>query len=247
MSSPSSQQDDSDTDIPTVTPAISLTTFPVTKVITKKRKTPDEQSAPVKIDKINIFRSQVLKKLHIQKTRTEHHIKEALDRCATQEIKTWIILRLMLFVLQKHCFEFNDKFYKQISGTIMGTKSAHSNAITFMTYLKSQFFATQRLKSLVWLRYIDDIFMIWPHTRQELSSFMASLNSFHNAIKFTCDADKYTANFQDVQIRKDDWEKLHTSVYTKPTDTHMYLHYLFFHPEHLKRSISLQQQQQTDY
>jgi len=85
----------------------------------------------------------------------------------------------------------------------IGTKCAPSYAIIFMDYLESRFLRSQNLEPIVWCRFIDDIFMIWPHNRQELNSFMAHLNQFHDSIKFTFDVDSTTANFLDVQITKD--------------------------------------------
>ena len=52
--------------------------------------------------------------------------KDALEKRQTKEPKTWILLRLLHFILAKTCFKFNDKYYKQISGTTMGTKCAPS-------------------------------------------------------------------------------------------------------------------------
>ena len=39
-------------------------------------------------------------------------------------------------------------------------------------------------KSILYLRYMDDIFMIWTGTKQELLVFLENLNSNHKAIKF---------------------------------------------------------------
>ena len=40
-------------------------------------------------------------------------------------------------------------------------------------------------KPFLWLRYIDDIFMVWTHGNEKLESFIAYLNSIHPTIKFT--------------------------------------------------------------
>jgi hypothetical protein len=70
---------------------------------------------------------------------------------------------------------------------------------------------------------------------------MAALNSFSPAITFTHDEDLRSAHFLDVHITKYDVGRLLTSLYTKPTDAYMYLHYTSFHPEHQKRSIPYSQ------
>ena len=103
------------------------------------------------------------------------------------------------------------------------------------------FLSTTRLRPLVWWRYIDDIFMIWPYTRLELNSFLEALNSFHETIKFTSEVSATSVNFLDVTVHKDNQGKLHTSLYTKPTDSHLYLHYSSFHPKHQKQSLPYSQ------
>jgi len=88
------------------------------------------------------------------------------------------------------------------SGTTMGTKCAPSYAILLMNEIKMQYLATRKLKPLVWWRYIDDIFIVWPHSRKEASSFTDALNSIHDTIKFTIDVHKTTANFLETTINK---------------------------------------------
>ena len=58
--------------------------------------------------------------------------KYALETRQSKEPKTWVLLRLLHFILIKTAFKFNDKFYELISGTTMGTKCAPSYSILFM-------------------------------------------------------------------------------------------------------------------
>ena len=51
--------------------------------------------------------------------------------------------------------------------------------------IETAFRETQELQSLVWLRYIDDIFFIWTHGEQEIQTFLRGFNNFHTDIKFT--------------------------------------------------------------
>ena len=51
--------------------------------------------------------------------------------------------------------------------------------------IETAFRETQELQSLVWLRYIDDIFFIWTHGEQEIQTFLRILNNFHTDIKLT--------------------------------------------------------------
>ena len=115
-------------------------------------------------------------------TKLPHHqgilaAKDALEKQEIKEPKTWVLLRLLHFILTK-TFKFNEQYYEQISGTTMGTKCAPSYAILFMSKFEEDFLAKRFYKPLVWWRYIDDIFMIWPHLREELYSFSEALNNF---------------------------------------------------------------------
>ena len=74
--------------------------------------------------------------------------------------------------------------------------------------------------------------MIWPHSREELVSFIMRLNQTHDTIKFTSDMSQSSVNFLDVQVHLDEQGNISISLYTKPTDAHMYLHYTSFHPNH---------------
>ena len=54
-----------------------------------------------------------------------------------------------------------------------------------MDRLENEFLDTQILKPLVWLRYTDDIFLIWTHSEEELKNIMGELNSFDTNVKLT--------------------------------------------------------------
>ena len=74
-----------------------------------------------------------------------------------------------------------------------------------------------------------------------MDSFISRLNQVHNTIKFTSDISKTSVNFLDVKISKDIHGRLTTSLYTKPTDAHLYLHYSSYHPIQQKKPIQYSQ------
>ena len=139
-------------------------------------------------------------------------------------------------ILQKNYFQFNKKTYLQVSGTAMGTRCAPNYAIIFMAEIEEEFLATQLLKPRIWLRFIDDIFLIWNHLETELDNFLENLNSFHPTIKFTMEKSEYGLPFLDKFIYKED-NLLKTRVYHKPTDNKQYLHYTSCHPKQQKDAI----------
>ena len=120
------------------------------------------------------------------------------------------------FVLKNNLFEFDCKFYQQISGTAIGTKFAPPYVYIFMDYVETEFLKTQAIKPWLWKRFIDDICFIWTDSEENLNKFLKHLNEFHPNLKFTYEKSK---------------EKI------KPTDSHQHLHYDSCHAEHIKTSL----------
>ena len=99
----------------------------------------------------------------------------------------------------------------------METKMAPSYANIFMDQLEIQLLATNNLQPSFYTRFIDDIFLIWPHGEEELKTLLTSWNSFHSTIKFTFEYSQVQTHYLDVTITKEE-NQLTTKLYTKPTD-----------------------------
>jgi hypothetical protein len=140
------------------------------------------------------------------------------------------LLKLLKLILTKTNFNFNGEHYLQVGGTSMGTNVAPSYAILFMDRLECKALDNYRLKPLYYGRYIDDKFICWQHGLDELHQFVAYMNSQHESIKFTMEYSPKEVNFLDTTVVLDDLQrKLYTKLYTKPTDTHSYLHWTSAH------------------
>ena len=93
---------------------------------------------------------------------------------------------------------------------------------------------------LLYLRYLDDILIIWPHSKEEFWNFFEILNQQDDNIKLKATiSDK--SDVLNVTIYKA--TKCQTSgyldykVFYKPTDTHHLLHCKSFHPHHTFKRI----------
>jgi len=151
-------------------------------------------------------------------------------------LKNTDIVEMLNLVLTCNNFEFNNQHFLQTQGVAMGTRVAPTIANLVMGHFEEKFVYTYHLRPLIWLRYIDDNFMIWTHGKEALDEFIAHLNSVHPSIKFTHEASPASVNFLDTTVIKDHTGHLYTTLYTKPTDTHAYLHYASCHPHHQKTS-----------
>lgn len=149
------------------------------------------------------------------------------DRERTLEAR-WI-RDLLKLVLYKNNFEFNGHHFLQIGGTAMGTKVAPSLANLFMGKLEKDLIKDWPDKPLVWFRFIDDVFCVWTHGQERLGHFLDHLNQAHRTIKFTMESSHTQVNFLDTTVYKHG-NTLRVKLYTKPTDTHSYLHHKSCHP-----------------
>ena len=92
-----------------------------------------------------------------------------------------------------------------------------------------------------YLRFIDDIFIVWTKSENQLKSFVNEINKKHHSIKFDFEFSKEKIEFLDTLVYKDYHNRLQTTLYKKPTDRQNYLHAKSAHPLSLKKSIPYSQ------
>ena len=145
------------------------------------------------------------------------------------------LITLLQHVLHMNNFQFNGENYLQIGGTAMGTRVAPSYANLFMARLEEKLLADCEYTLPLYLRYIYDIFLIFPYSEQDLTKFMTYMNNAHPTIKFTEEHSRSEIVFLDTVVKRLN-ENLYTDLYTKPTDTHSYLHFTSSHPKHTRHN-----------
>ena len=176
-----------------------------------------------------------------------------------QDIPTEFILRMLEQVLEKNIFEFDKKLFNQLIGTAMGTVCAPPYANIFMNKIDKLLrdlainISTEEDPIRLFKRFLDDIFIIWKGSIDDLQTFLVQMNNVHPTIKFTseftcpyvCDVKgphdcfcHQTKNiaFLDTQVSIEDG-KLVTDLYRKPTDRCQYLLPSSCHPSHISKNI----------
>ena len=73
--------------------------------------------------------------------------------------------------------------------------------------------------------------MIWTHGEDSLLKFINYLNSLHPSIIFTHEFSHSSISFLDTTVKFNQERELITTLYNKPTDTHLYLHYTSAHQD----------------
>lgn len=168
-------------------------------------------------------------------------VTEAYDHSTLDKpIDSSTLAILLQMILQYNNFEFNGVHYVQVSGTSMGTKIGPNYANIFMGILENNFLSSRSLKPFYYKRFIDDIFIIWPHGEATLLSFISAFNNVHPSISFSHSYSPSTIDFLDVTVCIHGTQ-LTTKLYRKPTDRHRYLHFESSHKRDCKLSIPYSQ------
>lgn len=168
-------------------------------------------------------------------------VKESFDLYPDPNRPDLEILELLKISLEKNDFEFNGNWYLQVSGTAMGKKFAPSYANIFMAAWERQVFERCPVHPETYLRYLDDIFIVWTKTREEFDEYFEILNNHHPAVKLKATISEESIDFLDTTVFKgpnfNETGQLDTKVYFKPTDTHQLLHKNSFHPKHTFKGL----------
>ena len=164
----------------------------------------------------------------------KNSLKESTSTSLLNVITTFLTLILTL-----NNFIFNGIHYLQTKDCAMGTKCAPTYANIFMGEFEEKYIYPKiKDKSCKYLRYIDDIFMVWKSSQDELNQFIKEINEVHPSIKFTTESSKTQVNFLDTTIQIND-SKLTTKTFKKPTDRSAYLHNTSYHPNQLKKQHTI--------
>ena len=125
----------------------------------------------------------------------------------------------------------------------MGNIMAPSYSGIFMGELEQILIQPNADKIKLWVRYIDDILILWSGIQLEFQTFLLNCNKLHPTIKFTGECSPNEIHFLDATIYKgtnfQNKHTLDTKTYTKPTNKQTYVHSSSFHPKGTGKSIAL--------
>ena len=129
---------------------------------------------------------------------------------------------------------FDCSHYSQLMGG--GTIYAPFYANVFMTNFEAKHtYPCIKEMSLLYLRYIDDIFMIWTGTKGELMAFITEPNEKQNYQIWLPNFTKKNCNSW-LTVYKDEYNNIQTTFYRKSTDEKVFLNANSEHLGSLKSS-----------
>ena len=134
---------------------------------------------------------------------------------------------------------FNGQHFIQTNGTATGSKNSCSYADLALEPIDNEIYKTQYsiFKELsTYYRFRDDCFLIWNGDIDLINNFVYFVNILDPSLKFTVEIGGKSLKFMDLLITIENGE-LKTTVYSKPTDGHLYLHHNSCHPKSTKLAI----------
>ena len=124
------------------------------------------------------------------------------------------ICHLTELCLRATYFQFGDQFFEQVDGAAMGSLLSPIVANLYMETFERETLASTVTAPRLWLRYVDDTFVIWSHRLDKREEFHHHLNQRHPQMKFTREMEKDNRiSFLDVLYsREKEWNLNHRSV-----------------------------------
>ena len=164
-------------------------------------------------------------------------LNESIRKYCTLPFDT--ILDLSKFLFDNTYFSFNGKFYRQLIGCPMGDICSPLFADLIMddleTFCLNQLNEQYNIKTLLFVRYIDDILIFVPKTSIDIVTKI--FNSYHPRLKFTHEIESNNSiNFLDLTIIRNN-QKIITNWYKKKSSSNRTLNYFSNHPLQLKINI----------
>lgn len=142
-------------------------------------------------------------------------------------------------IMKNNIFQFGDTFWRQKSGTAMGTSTAVNYAVLYVSLLEITKLLPKFSRNLLFLkRFIDDIIGIWVQTPEhQFEDFMEDLNNF-GTLKWTCDDGLVDElRFLDVSITIDTSRQLQFKTYQKDLNLYLYIPPASAHPPNMLKGL----------
>ena len=163
-------------------------------------------------------------------------VRKALDSRLSKFPSTDCIAEAVEICLRVNNCQFSEQNFVQKHGRAMGPTNACSYADLAMGIIDEKVKFEGSLKPLLWWRYRDDIFDLWIQGLPKLFEFTDYINSLYPTIKFELVYSESFLHVLDLTLHLKDGLII-TDIYSKPTDSHLYLPFSSSHPSHCKKAI----------
>ena len=147
------------------------------------------------------------------------------------------ICRLTELCLCSTYFQTQELFYEQKDGAAMVSPLSPVVANLYMEAFETKALRLAPLQPKLWVRYMDDTFVLWPHNEEELEIFHSLLNSIHPSIQFTHEEEVQGAlSLLDVKLTRET-DRILTGVHRKAIHTDRYIQFSSHHHSRIMTGV----------
>lgn len=158
--------------------------------------------------------------------------------CKGSKINGRNMTHMIQFVMDNNYFQFQDQIWKQLNGLAMGTSCAPVLANIYAGFFERQDRLISQPGVLSYLRYIDDILLIFEGTEKELTAFLSKVKLGSLTVNWSYSRTK--KEFLDIEIMKLPsplGPYLATKLFRKELNKHLYIPWSSAHPLHVKKAF----------
>jgi retron-type reverse transcriptase len=113
------------------------------------------------------------------------------------------ILELATSCLNNTYFQWKGQFFKQKQGTAMDSPLSPIICNIYLEHIETQAINSFGVTPVLFNRYVDDVFAIWPESECPVLEFLDHLNSQSAETKFTIEHEQENKlPFLDVKVKK---------------------------------------------
>ncbi|KAM4771055.1 CD109 antigen-like [Rhinophrynus dorsalis] len=155
---------------------------------------------------------------------------------ALPRVQQLYLLDCVKYLLHHNFFTFDGMFFLQKRGTSMGARFAPSYANLVMGWWeRCHVFGEGSHQKCIkkYLRYVDDILMVWDGTEDDLLHFVKALNDNSYNLTFTLNFHKLNIHFLDLNLYVGEDGMVKTTMYYKPNAGNALLYATSCHPRSL--------------
>jgi hypothetical protein len=145
-----------------------------------------------------------------------------------KETGSKVLTAMARFINKHNYFQYADLVYLQSFGIAMGTNAAPTLANFYLHKLIDSV-VNDHPSSQYYARYIDDLFLLWAGSLDELHALHDLLNTVNPTLKFTMEYNQGQINFLDVKLILQD-TRIHFHTFQKSLNKYAYITKSSCHP-----------------
>jgi hypothetical protein len=145
---------------------------------------------------------------------------------------------MVTFVMENNYLAYRGQHFHQLNGLAMGTSCAPVLANIYAAYYEKKARVIHQDGVLLYVRYIDDILMLFQGSREELMEWQSRFSIGPLTINWQIHDSRN--EFLDIELIKEPGNFSHpikTKLFRKSMNRHLYIPWSSAHPEHVKKGF----------